>query len=187
MAGRTHARRGGRARMWLSVDALDREASYTREGECEPVANQSAPVRSGLYRFLAVTARGLQSSVYGSTVRFALQIPSRGGGTRTPGLRFWRPPLYQLSYAPGLGEIVALLDFAAVPGFARYGSQRPGSTDRLQVIMALRSGAGLVSVTFACLDPVPPEQAAARDGRALLDARARFRGRRLRGRLRRGR
>ena len=27
---------------------------------------------------------------------------SRGGGTRTPGLRFWRPPLYQLSYAPGL-------------------------------------------------------------------------------------
>jgi hypothetical protein len=26
----------------------------------------------------------------------------RGGGTRTPGLRFWRPPLYQLSYAPGL-------------------------------------------------------------------------------------
>src|SRR5690242_17126132 len=24
----------------------------------------------------------------------------RGGGTRTPGLRFWRPPLYQLSYAP---------------------------------------------------------------------------------------
>src|SRR5579864_383073 len=25
---------------------------------------------------------------------------SRGGGTRTPGVRFWRPPLYQLSYAP---------------------------------------------------------------------------------------
>ena len=24
----------------------------------------------------------------------------RGGGSRTPGLRFWRPPLYQLSYAP---------------------------------------------------------------------------------------
>ena len=24
----------------------------------------------------------------------------RGGGTRTPDLRFWRPPLYQLSYAP---------------------------------------------------------------------------------------
>src|SRR5579884_4333903 len=25
---------------------------------------------------------------------------SRGGGTRNPDLRFWRPPLYQLSYAP---------------------------------------------------------------------------------------
>ena len=24
----------------------------------------------------------------------------RGRGTRTPGLRFWRPPLYQLSYTP---------------------------------------------------------------------------------------
>jgi hypothetical protein len=31
-----------------------------------------------------------------------LASESRGGGTRTPGLRFWRPPLYQLSYAPGL-------------------------------------------------------------------------------------
>src|SRR5262245_18247776 len=29
---------------------------------------------------------------------------SRGGGTRTPDLRFWRPPLYQLSYAPEFGE-----------------------------------------------------------------------------------
>ena len=29
---------------------------------------------------------------------------SRGGGTRTPGLRFWRPPLYQLSYAPRLED-----------------------------------------------------------------------------------
>jgi hypothetical protein len=35
---------------------------------------------------------------------------NRGGGTRTPDLRFWRPPLYQLSYAPRLeGRIVALL------------------------------------------------------------------------------
>jgi hypothetical protein len=29
---------------------------------------------------------------------------SRGGGTRTPDLRFWRPPLYQLSYAPEFVE-----------------------------------------------------------------------------------
>src|SRR4029453_12591971 len=26
--------------------------------------------------------------------------PGRGGGTRTPDLRFWRPLLFQLSYAP---------------------------------------------------------------------------------------
>src|SRR5690242_19522552 len=30
----------------------------------------------------------------------ARRCTSRGGGTRTPDLRFWRPPLYQLSYAP---------------------------------------------------------------------------------------
>ena len=40
---------------------------------------------------------------------FSLYECSRGGGTRTPGLRFWRPPLYQLSYAPGLARIVARL------------------------------------------------------------------------------
>ena len=31
---------------------------------------------------------------------FPLNHANRGGGTRTPDLRFWRPPLYQLSYAP---------------------------------------------------------------------------------------
>ena len=36
----------------------------------------------------------------------------RGGGTRTPGLRFWRPPLYQLSYAPSAA--------ASVPPARRY-------------------------------------------------------------------
>jgi hypothetical protein len=29
-----------------------------------------------------------------------LASTGRSGGTRTPGLRFWRPPLYQLSYTP---------------------------------------------------------------------------------------
>src|SRR5438034_1955336 len=42
----------------------------------------------------------------------------RGGGTRTPDLRFWRPPLYQLSYAPWARRIVALVPSAAVAGFA---------------------------------------------------------------------
>ncbi len=27
-------------------------------------------------------------------------ISGRGGGTRTPNTRFWRPVLYQLNYAP---------------------------------------------------------------------------------------
>ena len=32
-------------------------------------------------------------------------ISGRGGGTRTPGARFWRPTLYQLSYTPMLFNI----------------------------------------------------------------------------------
>src|SRR5438876_10327298 len=31
-----------------------------------------------------------------------MSLPCRGGGTRTPNHRFWRPGLYQLSYAPSL-------------------------------------------------------------------------------------
>ena len=76
---------------------------------------------------------------------------SRGGGTRTPDLRFWRPPLYQLSYAPVCARIVALGVFAAVPGFARYG-QSFGSSVRLQVVMASRSGAGLASARPTVLE-----------------------------------
>jgi hypothetical protein len=33
---------------------------------------------------------------------------NRGDRTRTCDIRFWRPTLYQLSYAPSLGPIVAL-------------------------------------------------------------------------------
>src|SRR4051812_34284138 len=32
--------------------------------------------------------------------RFPLSFVDRGGGARTPDLRFWRPPLFQLSYTP---------------------------------------------------------------------------------------
>src|ERR1700730_11251102 len=32
--------------------------------------------------------------------RFQIRNTGRGGGTRTPDLRFWRPPLFQLSSAP---------------------------------------------------------------------------------------
>jgi hypothetical protein len=72
---------------------------------------------------------------------------SRGGGTRTPGLRFWRPPLYQLSYAPefgkdcsrevsgilkqrrALGALFALLaiGFAGIAFAAAYGARNVGA------------------------------------------------------------
>src|SRR5690625_4675600 len=41
----------------------------------------------------------------------------RGGGTRTPGPRFWRPMLYQLSYTP-----------SAPPG--RYGEKQEDARER---------------------------------------------------------
>src|SRR2546429_369976 len=53
---------------------------------------------------------------------------SRGGGTRTPGLRFWRPPLYQLSYAPEFVAHCSPAEFAVLPGFARWGLHRCAST-----------------------------------------------------------
>ncbi len=49
-------------------------------------------------RLLRVTDESPRST------EFPLERRCRGGGTRTPDLRFWRPPLYQLSYAPGLAE-----------------------------------------------------------------------------------
>src|SRR3982751_4781702 len=74
---------------------------------------------------------------------------SRGGGTRTPGLRFWRPPLYQLSYAPtsedcsrgafdvpfavrqrrALGALFLLLavGFAGIAFAAGYGARNVGA------------------------------------------------------------
>ena len=35
---------------------------------------------------------------------FQIQFAGRGGGPRTPNLRFWRPTLYQLSYTPNLAS-----------------------------------------------------------------------------------
>src|SRR5438309_8735589 len=39
-------------------------------------------------------------SIRTSGARHSRGTPGRGGGIRTPDLRFWRPPLFQLSYAP---------------------------------------------------------------------------------------
>ncbi len=46
-------------------------------------------------------------------------LSSRGGGTRTPDLRFWRPPLYQLSYAPvSVGQCTERVSAAPRPSTA---------------------------------------------------------------------
>ena len=85
-----------------SIQGRRRECAtaYDSQSRCGPSADHPSPVSSGPYRFLAVTAQRAQIPVYGSVRPFALEMVSRGGGTRTPDLRFWRPPLYQLSYTP---------------------------------------------------------------------------------------
>src|SRR5919204_944917 len=72
---------------------------------------------------------------------------SRGGGTRTPDLRFWRPPLYQLSYAPVLAPDCSPDPFRRCAGLCpAQPTNKSASARCLQVIMAPQSGAGLASV-----------------------------------------
>src|SRR5215213_7309608 len=51
---------------------------------------------------------------------FILEIAGRRGGNRTPNQRFWRPLLYQLSYAPVCGP----LDETAEAPFEASASRR---------------------------------------------------------------
>src|SRR5579883_2716725 len=48
----------------------------------------------------------------------------RGGGTRTPNRRFWRPLLYQLSYTPGLKIVPRLLQGSPRRGRLRIAWER---------------------------------------------------------------
>ena len=68
-----------------------RRAAARRRRRLRPRRLPPALARSGL-------SRGAAPGASPPSVAAA----SRGGGTRTPDLRFWRPPLYQLSYAPVL-------------------------------------------------------------------------------------
>ena len=77
--------RVSRAREWVPVLGLT--------GERPRIA--TAPLSPGLSR---TPARFLAPSQLIALRR------DRGGRTRTCDLRFWRPPLYQLSYAPGLRD-----------------------------------------------------------------------------------
>ena len=69
-----------------------------------PFANRSpVPPRSGGSTRTSTDNRNDPQSRI--VTRLAGRFAYRGGGTRTPGLRFWRPPLYQLSYAPRSGKV----------------------------------------------------------------------------------
>ena len=105
------------------VQPKSRSSPVTNSQRCFPTTRQRKNVQGFHIRSTVPAAHG---SVYfaepavftARTVRFCMlpSLPrvrrkpwcwrilpreaSRGGGTRTPDLRFWRPPLYQLSYAP---------------------------------------------------------------------------------------
>ena len=57
---------------------------------------------SGTYNHRARDARAefKRYRIFRAGVKATTEVPGRGRGARTPDLRFWRPPLYQLSYTP---------------------------------------------------------------------------------------
>ena len=74
---------------------------------------------------------------------------NRGGGTRTPGLRFWRPPLYQLSYAPLFGAIVSAVQSrsasARAASLARRGQVAVQSTGNRGLSIGAPAGSSSAS------------------------------------------
>ena len=61
---------------------------------------------------LATSARTSRTNSIGFFVMLTvLQKNGRSGGTRTPGPRFWRPMLYQLSYTPTVVAAAYRRDF----------------------------------------------------------------------------
>src|SRR5262245_36137889 len=72
---------------------------------------------------------------------FRLCGRNRGGGTRTPNPRFWRPVLCQLSYAPGF-------DGRLYPGVSPR-SRRGGRHDRLVARFGMAALFVVITVAFA--------------------------------------
>jgi hypothetical protein len=62
----------------------------------------------------------------------------RGGGTRTPNQRFWRPLLYQLSYTPVVMILFLLDDTAEAPKGALGSVGRKRLTDAYSMISVIR-------------------------------------------------
>ena len=60
-------------------------------------------VRAGPFKWLASCEMRANKEAYGVEASLAclrVDVSGRGGGTRTPNLRIWRPLLCQLSHAP---------------------------------------------------------------------------------------
>ena len=73
-----------------SIQGRRRECAtaYDSQSRCGPSADHPSPVSSGPYRFLAVTAQRAQIPVYGSTVRFALEMSAGAEGLEPPAYGF---------------------------------------------------------------------------------------------------
>jgi hypothetical protein len=71
---------------------------------CAPFVRQSSSSRCVPMRFYPGVMSGADEPRNRLVMRFIALSKAlkryRGGGARTPDLRFWRPPLYQLSYTP---------------------------------------------------------------------------------------
>src|ERR1700742_1818204 len=69
----------------------------------------------------ATTAFALSAAVAsGTLISSVMRTDGRAGGNRTPNLRFWRPPLCQLSYCPVIEQPLCnhLGDHTGADGFA---------------------------------------------------------------------
>ena len=66
---------------------------------------------SGTYNHRARDARAefKRYRIFRAGVKATTEVPGRGRGARTPDLRFWRPPLYQLSYTPSSNRAACVI------------------------------------------------------------------------------
>ena len=67
---------------------------------CIKVMGLNFAIKTAFRAHNVTTCRTRPRSFTGSVGRSNRHEAGRGGGSRTPDLRFWRPTLYQLSYTP---------------------------------------------------------------------------------------
>ena len=117
----------------------------------------SAPLKRAVHSGSQRTRRGqVGERIPAQPCEFPLNQADRGDRARTCDLRFWRPPLYQLSYAPLSSEIVVglLSDGEYACGrAAAAGARAPFPLSR-DVLPRDRSGcrAGSVEDAGSCRD-----------------------------------